>query len=1153
MKKKIDYLKSKDVEIERPIVSHPYARKFHTSIYRMHKYWGRKPPNVIAEYIEKNCPKNGITLDPFIGSGTTAFEAIKLKRKVIGIDINPLAIFITKTTLTPVRLSQLKEAFNYIINEVTSQIVPWYETTCNHCGKTGYSLYIVYRSEDSTDFHNETPIQISYRCGCSSRMLYKTPDKKDCELIISSTKIQIDDWYPQDLSLPQIRPGAGEAKVIQDLYTIKNLYSLSKIYAAIMKYNSGPIRDCLLLSFSSIIPQCSRLSGVDKRGDGRISAMSWILPSFRIMKEHIEKNPLEAFNLSFDRLLKGKVEANRDLSGYVEAKTSDDIFNGNATALILEASVTELKDIMKGNLVDYVFTDPPHGPSIQYMKLSSLSNAWLKMKTRSEEELIQKNNSKGAIQEYRDKLKSAFKNIRKVLSKEAKIHVYYRGEDWLGASSIIVGGGFKLIRSIFQPQRYSFRTTYRGSSDKTMQTSPPGDWILHFVDEKDSFSINDFKKENIEKIIIQEAEDVLKLRGQPTRLKYILIHIIKKLPSLIIKDNPELILKCLQKYIGDKFEITSNGKSKGSPNEMWSLLDKDKGDITLDSLVEKAAINALIGREEIGSSKPYIYQAIYSKFPGSRTPDQSTIESVLKKVAEEHHELKDGKLYLKDEYIDKKERHSELILALLRIGIKEGFRVYVSPKAIDRFKISQLISDWEEILENNRDKVISTNQIEFNNQSAIFANVLWLIGTKVHAHFEVEGRVEISNETFNRGELIRKQWPESVRILVVPHKTINSVNHLLNIKNCFWYVASYHSILVEDNPKTYQPFYPDEELSPANARPLRLKVIAKEDIPDSKGKIETFKLILQCPSDILKRVAPGHFLLVEINSNIRRSISKYRKGNDYQRLKNSPNRYPGNLEYSRIPLSIHRVYYDSLEPRLLKNRSNNFLPSKFWKWIEPGEKKYLDLLVRIVGNGTRSLHSVKVGDTINAIGPLGKTIDFDIDIENAILISGGVGIASLYPIAHFLRERGVNVILFAGAYDKRVLENKEGVILPDFVEMGVKCHVTDEIYEGKLVTDIVIKWLNSYRHTKISGKARIYSCGPWPMLKAVHEIAYQWDLPCTVLVDKLILCGVGACMTCVVPTYKNEGSITSLDDKSGKMACSCIEGPTFESRDIIWD
>ena len=68
--------------------------KIYSTIYAMHKYWAKKPHNIINEYIKKYSKKNDIILDPFSGSGIALIEGYNSKRKAIGIDINPTAFFL---------------------------------------------------------------------------------------------------------------------------------------------------------------------------------------------------------------------------------------------------------------------------------------------------------------------------------------------------------------------------------------------------------------------------------------------------------------------------------------------------------------------------------------------------------------------------------------------------------------------------------------------------------------------------------------------------------------------------------------------------------------------------------------------------------------------------------------------------------------------------------------------------------------------------------------------------------------------------------------------------------------------------------------------------------------------------------------------------
>jgi DNA modification methylase len=65
-------------------------------MYKAMKYWGRKPHNIWSDYIEHYCPKDGVVLDPFMGSGISTFESLKIGRKIISTDLNPLSAFVVE-------------------------------------------------------------------------------------------------------------------------------------------------------------------------------------------------------------------------------------------------------------------------------------------------------------------------------------------------------------------------------------------------------------------------------------------------------------------------------------------------------------------------------------------------------------------------------------------------------------------------------------------------------------------------------------------------------------------------------------------------------------------------------------------------------------------------------------------------------------------------------------------------------------------------------------------------------------------------------------------------------------------------------------------------------------------------------------------------
>ena len=64
--------------------------KGHTSIYKIHKYFARRPHNQFRAIIEHYVPENGVVLDCFAGGGVTLVEGLTSNRRVISLDLNSI-------------------------------------------------------------------------------------------------------------------------------------------------------------------------------------------------------------------------------------------------------------------------------------------------------------------------------------------------------------------------------------------------------------------------------------------------------------------------------------------------------------------------------------------------------------------------------------------------------------------------------------------------------------------------------------------------------------------------------------------------------------------------------------------------------------------------------------------------------------------------------------------------------------------------------------------------------------------------------------------------------------------------------------------------------------------------------------------------------
>jgi adenine-specific DNA methylase len=111
----------KDLDNLKPI-DHAVVAKPHTAVYKMHRYFARRPWSVFRALVEHYSNPGSIVLDPFCGGGVTVVEGLRLGRKVIGVDLNPLATFVTRMEVLPADLDELQAAYRQVEAECRQEI-----------------------------------------------------------------------------------------------------------------------------------------------------------------------------------------------------------------------------------------------------------------------------------------------------------------------------------------------------------------------------------------------------------------------------------------------------------------------------------------------------------------------------------------------------------------------------------------------------------------------------------------------------------------------------------------------------------------------------------------------------------------------------------------------------------------------------------------------------------------------------------------------------------------------------------------------------------------------------------------------------------------------------------------------------------------------
>jgi len=350
-------------------IDHAISPQAHTPMYLMHKYWARKPHNVVGEYVGHYSKKGEIVLDPFVGSGVTAIEALKRGRKAIAIDLDPIATFITRMTLTPIDLKLVKKTYKRIKKNVANEINSLYLTKCPECGNNdAITIATVWEREA-----NE-PSEIRLFCSKCNKRRRKTPSKEDLTKLKEIEEKEIPFWYPKDKLCydngVEFKEGTHIGLTsISDLFTKRSLVALSILYHEIESLEEGDIKDLFKFAFTKQVHIASRMTPVcmpSPRAHWTLDSSTsfWAVHRYWIPPKYMESNVWMLFEsgiLGKQGILKGKKEAIKLIKNYREAKSFEDLDN-DANILISTQSALNLKNAparIATESVDYVFTDPP--------------------------------------------------------------------------------------------------------------------------------------------------------------------------------------------------------------------------------------------------------------------------------------------------------------------------------------------------------------------------------------------------------------------------------------------------------------------------------------------------------------------------------------------------------------------------------------------------------------------------------------------------------------------------------------------------------------------------------------------------------------------------------------------------------------------------
>lgn len=562
--------------------------KRHTRQYQMHKYFARRPYNVFSNLINHYSKEEDIVLDVFCGGGVTIFESLALNRKPIGVDLNPLATFITKMQIYKEEYSDFINLMDSFIDKIDKKYkdiyyvkfeddegymewMEWaYQTKCPHCSgpiilsqenkvSNGY-----YSCNNLDCFHEEKikrldtipdgkyPIRIKYKSTISGEICFK-----DASELLNTVNVkefnQVELDYIPNIEIPMDMDRQYEDRLegkgvinYSDFFTERNYWLNVYIYNEILKMQTEVSKselDILFFLFSSSLRYTNNMTRVTKNWEGG-NPTSMDRHAFWLPNQFVETNVIDVLNKRKKAIERGldysknnlpeKLMSQKDFEGLLE--------DGNYLILNQSSSSLPIPD----KSVDVIITDPPYGSNVQYAELSLIWNVWLEDYKKLDDHLFREEEAvmnrrlpknKGAKDDnfYEEMLFKVFKESHRVLKDDSYLVFTFNNKDinvWIAMLKSVARAGFYLPSNgiLFQDYINSYKNTAHLKNAKNIH----GDFIYSFAKRPKDYEI-DTKHECLESLLKDS---------------------IKKVLTELLKDESEFIMTDLYQVIFS--EITSS-------------------------------------------------------------------------------------------------------------------------------------------------------------------------------------------------------------------------------------------------------------------------------------------------------------------------------------------------------------------------------------------------------------------------------------------------------------------------------------------------------------------------------------------------------------------------------------------------------------------
>ena len=218
----------------------------------------------------------------------------------------------------------------------------------------------------------------------------------------------------------------------------------------------------------------------------------------------------------------------------------------------------------------------------------------------------------------------------------------------------------------------------------------------------------------------------------------------------------------------------------------------------------------------------------------------------------------------------------------------------------------------------------------------------------------------------------------------------------------------------------------------------------------------------------------------------------------------------------------------------------------------------IEVLYKVVGDGTQILSLAKVGDILHCLGPIGNGFEMSANKTIPLLLGGGVGIPPIVFFAETLKQQtNLSPLVIMGseipfpfATEKSThtitgLSEETNAVMSELQAQSIDSRLCSKqgysgFYNG-YIHELAECWVKQLTHEQLA-QIEVFACGPEPMLKAVAKFSQQYDLSCQLSLEEHMACAVGGCAGCTVKIMDDSGE--------AQMKRVCVDGPVFNSLSV---